>query len=147
MEPNNRIEDFILITERLIEILERENDALLNQQNGELRDILDDKVTLSRVYESRMKAISENPEILDDIDPDVRQNLRELGLHVNDLITENAKLLKTAITVSRRVVELIADAVRDAAPNAGTYGAKGTTESGVTNADSQRASFSLNQTL
>ncbi len=147
MESSNRIEDLILITERLVDLLERENDALSNHRNWELREILDEKVTLSRVYETRMRVISDNPEILDDVGTETRQQLRELGLQVNDLITENSKLLQTAITVSRRVVELVADAVRDATPSAGTYGAKGTKESGVANADSQRAAFSLNQTL
>lgn len=147
MEPDNRIQDLILITERLVDVLERENDALSNQRNSELRDILDEKVTLSRVYESRMQVISEKPEILESVDGELRDELRELGIKVNDLITENAKLLKIAMTVSRRVVELIAEAVRDASPSAGTYGAKGTTDSGIANAESKRPSFSLDQIL
>jgi hypothetical protein len=147
MEPNNRIEDLIMITERLVGVLERENDALSNQRNAELRDILDEKVTLSRVYESRMQVISEKPEILNDVKVELRERLSELGLEVNELIKENAKLLKIAMTVSRRVVELIAEAVRDASPSAGTYGAKGTTDSGVANAESKRPAFSLDQIL
>jgi hypothetical protein len=147
MEPNNKIEDLILITDRLVEILERENEALRNHQNADLREILDDKVTLSRVYESRMQAISEKPEILDGVDAEIRSRLRELGLKANELIAENGNLLRTAMTVSRRVVELIADSVREATPSAGTYGAKGTKESGSPSADSQRVAFSLDQTL
>jgi len=147
MDPNNRVEDLILITGRLIETLERENDALSNHRNGELHDLLDEKVTLSRVYESRMQVISEKPDLLEEIDEDLRDKLIALCGQVNDLIQENGKLLKTAMTVSRRVVELIAEAVREATPSAGTYGANGTKESGSANADRQRVAYSLNQTL
>ena len=147
MPSNNRIEDLILITGRLVDILERENDALNNQQNAELRDILDEKVTLSRVYETRMQVISENPEILDDVDADLREKLHDLGQQVSTLIEANGKLLKVAMTVNQRVVELIAEAVHDATPSAGTYGANGASASGSPSADKQRVAFSLNQVL
>jgi len=147
MPSNNRIEDLILITGRLVDILERENDALSNRRNAELRDILDEKVTLSRVYESRMQVISEKPELLDDVDADLREKLQNLGQQVSTLIESNGRLLKVAMTVNRRVVELIAEAVREATPSAGTYGAKGTAASGTPGADKQHAAFSLNQVL
>jgi len=147
MDPNNRIEDLILITDRLVDILTRENDALNNHRNDELRGILDEKVTLSRVYETRMQVLADHPELLEDIDTDLRERLGALARQVDELVQENGKLLKIAISVSRRTVELIADAVRDATPSAGTYGAKGTTASGNLNADSKHVSFSLNQVL
>jgi len=147
MASNNRIEDLILITGRLVDVLERENDALNNQRNADLREVLDEKVTLSRVYESRMQAILENPELLDEVDADLLERLQNLGTQVSTLIEENGKLLKVAMTINRRVVELIAEAMHEAAPSAGTYGANGTAASGSPNADKQRAAFSLDQIL
>jgi len=147
MPSNNRIEDLILITGRLIDVLERENDALNNQRNADLRDILDEKVTLSRVYESRMQVISEKPEILDEVDADLREKLQSLGQQVSTLIEANGRLLKVAMTVNRRVVELIAEAVHDATPSAGTYGATGASATGSLGADKQRVAFSLDQVL
>jgi len=147
MPSNNRIEDLILITGRLIDVLERENDALNNQRNSDLRDILDEKVTLSRVYESRMQVISEKPELLDDVDTDLREKLQDLGQQVSTLIEANGRLLKVAMTVNRRVVELIAEAVHDATPSAGTYGATGASAVGGPGADKQRVAFSLDQVL
>jgi len=147
MPSNNRIEDLILITGRLVDVLERENDALTNRRNADLRDILDEKVTLSRVYESRMQVISEKPEILDEVDTDLRGKLQDLGQQVSTLIETNGNLLKVAMTVNRRVVELIAEAVREATPSAGTYGSNGTAASGTPGADKQHAAFSLDQVL
>lgn len=147
MEPKNRIGDLILITERLLEVLSQENTLLKERKHGDLHEILDDKVTLSRIYETKMQVISEKPELLHDADLDIREQLHELGLQVNDLIVENGALLKVAMAANQRVVNLIAEAVKEATPSAGTYGAKGTTASGNSTAESQSASFSLNQVL
>ena len=147
MEPSNRIEDLILIMGRLIDILERENDALSNRRNSELHDLLDEKVTLSRVYETRMKAINEKPELLQDIEEGVRERLSDSGARINILIEENRKLLKTAIDTNRRVVELITDAVRTTAPGPGTYGASGSTELPNHRTEGKSVAISLDQIL
>ena len=147
MDANNRIEDLILITGRLAELLERENEALVNRESAELHEVLDEKVTLSRVYETRMQALAERPELLDDVDAELREKLADLGKQVSDLIQQNGKLLKTAIDTNRRVVELVAEAVRGAAPSAGTYGAGGTTETSGHRAESKGVAISLDQTL
>ena len=147
MDANNRIEDLILITGRLAELLERENMALVDKKSAVLHEFLDEKVTISRVYETRMQALSERPEILDEVDTDLRERLSELGKKVSELIEENGKLLKTAIDTNRRVVELVAEAVRDVTPSAGTYSAGGTTEVSGHRAESTFVAISLDQTL
>jgi len=147
MDANNRIEDLILITGRLAELLERENEALVNRESAELHEVLDEKVTLSRVYETRMQALAERPELLDEVDAELREKLAGLGKQVSDLIEQNGKLLKTAIDTNRRVVELVAEAVRGATPSAGTYGAGGTTDVAGHRAESKGIAISLDQTL
>jgi hypothetical protein len=147
MDATNRIEDLIMITDRLADVLERENDALLNRRNSELHELLDEKVTLSRVYETRMQVIAEKPEILADIDADVRERLTHLGERIDALMEDNRKLLKTAIDANRRVVDLIAEAARGAAPGPGTYGAQGSTSQNARRTESQSVSISLDQTL
>ena len=48
MDPTKRVNDLIVITDRLASLLERENAALRDRRNSELHEILDEKVTLSR---------------------------------------------------------------------------------------------------
>ncbi len=147
MDPTKRVNDLIVITSRLADLLERENNALRNKQNKELNEILDEKVPLGRVYESRIMGLAEaSPEAIDSVDLELRDRLRGLGKKVNDLIDDNAKLLKIAIEANRRVVDLIAEAVKASVPSAGTYSANGAT--GVEqHATSKNVAISVDQTL
>lgn len=147
MNPTKRVNDLIVITSRLVDILERENNALRNKQNKELNEILDEKVPLGRVYESRIMGLAEaSPEAINSVDLELRDRLRGLGKKVNDLIEDNAKLLKIAIEANRRVVDLIAEAVKASVPSAGTYSANG--ETGVEqHAASKNVAISVDQTL
>ena len=71
MDPTKRVNDLIVITGRLADLLERENVALREKQNKELHQILDEKVTLGRVYESRIIGLTEDPEALDNVDKEL----------------------------------------------------------------------------
>ncbi len=147
MDPNNRLSDLITITGRLTELLRRENDALQNRRTKEVHDLLDEKAALSRVYETRFNSFVEKPELLQQADPVLREQLSTLAADVEGLMQENAKLLRAAIEVNQRVVDLIADAVRDQQRNAGTYTAGAVTNLDGTNASGQRVTISLDQTL
>ena len=127
MDPTKRVNDLIVITGRLADLLERENVALREKQNKKLNEILDEKVTLGRVYESRIMGLTEDPEALDNVDKELLERLRGIGMKVNELIEDNAKMLKTAIEANRRVVNLIAEAVKASVPSAGTYSPTGGT--------------------
>ena len=112
MDPTNRINDLIVISNRLVDVLERENEALSNRKYSEINDILDEKVTLGRVYESRIMGLSDEETNLNEVDGELRDQLRELGTKVNTLIENNSVLLKIGIEANRRVVNMIAEAVK-----------------------------------
>ncbi|MBC8337881.1 MAG: flagellar export chaperone FlgN [Rhodospirillales bacterium] len=125
MDPTNRVNDLIVITKRLTGLLERENDALSNRKYSEINEILDEKVTLGRVYESRIMGLADDPTALNEVDGELRDQLRTLGEKVNALIADNSQLLKIGIEANRRVVNMIAEAVKASVPSAGTYSATG----------------------
>lgn len=147
MSADHRINDVILITERLIDVLERENAALKDRRNIELHELLDDKVTLSRVYETRMQFFNENPDALSNAAPELGDKLRELAERISELLEENANMLKIAITANRRVVDMIAEAVKTVTPGAGTYGSNGMTGLSDHKSEAQGLALSLDQTL
>jgi hypothetical protein len=147
MEPNNRMNDLIVITGNLADLLQRENTALREHDAREVRKLLDEKATLSRIYEMRYKGLSENPDIIDSADMDVRNQLKTLSEQVQGLMDENTKLLRAELEVNKRVVEMIAEAVRKQQPSAGTYGAKAVTSEDGAHAADRRLALSLDQTL
>lgn len=147
MTTESRINDIILITERLTDVLERENTALKDRRNRDLHDLLDDKVTLSRVYETRMQYFSKHPDELINTTPELRQKLSEMANYISALLQENAKMLKVSIEANRRVVDMIAEAVKTATPGPGTYGSKGTTGLSESKSQAQGLALSIDQTL
>ena len=148
MEPTKRVTDLVVITDRLAEVLERENALLREHKHNELGAILDEKVTLGRVYESRLLGLAEVEDPMNGVDEDLRQRLVEAGSRVNDLIGENAMLLEVAIAANKRVVDMVADAVKDlGGNNAGVYDHHGSTDLPAHGAKSANLSLSLNQTL
>jgi flagellar biosynthesis/type III secretory pathway chaperone len=146
MDANNRVKDLITITSRLAEVLARENDALRARRHGELDEILDQKTTLGRIYESRLEGLADDKDALKGVDPALRERLRGLGDKVNDLIEENARLLRVAIEANRRVVDMIAEAVKASAPGPGIYGKKGTL-GGERRRTAGNLAFSLDRSL
>ena len=147
MDMYNRLNDLITITGRLIELLERENNALATYQNQVIHELLDEKAALSRVYETRFKSLADSAGDLAECDEKLREKLLKLAFQVEELMDENSKLLHTAIEANRRTVDLIAEAVRNQQPSAGTYGADAATSENGSNAASQRVALSLDQTL
>lgn len=127
MDTNGRVKDLIAITSRLADVVERENDALSSHDRKGYDEILEEKATLGRIYETRIQAIRQDSEgDRADIAPELRENLKTVGARLRALIDDNARLLKVAIEANRRVVDLIAEAVKASTPGPGVYGAKGT---------------------
>jgi flagellar biosynthesis/type III secretory pathway chaperone len=147
MSSDTKINDIILITERLADVLKRENAALKNRKNQELHALLDDKVTLSRVYETRMQFYNENPQVLFNTTPELREKLHVVGEHVRGLLQENAKMLKVAIEANRKVVDMIAAAVKSVTPGPGTYRSNGVAGLSDNKSQVQGLALSLDQTL
>ena len=148
MDPINRIKDLIVITGRLADLLRRENKALRDRRSDDLKKLLDDKSTLGRVYETRLQGLIDDGVDFREIDPELREQLREAADQVRTMMDENAKLLRVAIAANKRVVDMIATAVKRAMPTAGTYSKKGAVGADTYRQTAKRApSFSLDRTL
>lgn len=145
MDVAKRMADLVNVTTRLIDVLERENEILRERRHGELNLILDEKETIARVYQARIMGLEENPDVLDNASDEDREHLRELAHRVDSLMAQNARMLEVAMTVSKRIVDLVAEAVKKAQPSSGAYSAKGNTVGATQKGGSM--SLSLNETL
>jgi hypothetical protein len=145
MEVSKRMADLVNVTTRLIDVLERENALLRERRHSELPLILDEKETIARVYQARIMGLEENPDVLDEASAEDRSGLMELAQKVDGLMAQNARYLEVAMTVSKRIVDLVAEAVKEAAPKSGAYSAKGSTAAAPIKGGNM--SLSLNETL
>ncbi len=147
MNATGRINDLIEITERLEALLTKENKALSEINAREAIKYIEEKNNLSRIYESRIKGIMDNTSALSSVEPELRLKLRELGEKVNVMIRENAQLLKITIDANRRVVEMVAEAVRSQQPGPGIYSSKGTANKADVHSAPRNMALSLDQSL
>lgn len=150
MNTEAKIKDLITLTGNLADLLERENTALREHRPADVAGLLNEKQTLSRVYEARIirfAKLSETPEAFKDMDPELLERLKTLGGKVNTLMDVNERLLKVAIEANRRVMEAIADAVKSNAPGPGVYSANGAVRDNGGKAATMTSPVSVNRSL
>lgn len=147
MDADKRMADLINVTKRLINVLEREHELLSERRHSELSVLLDEKETIGRVYQARVMGLQENPEQFEGVADDARAELKELALKVDDLIRRNARMLEAAMFASKRIVDLVAEALRDTANAAGTYSKGGSTQLPQNKQNARGSAISLDQTL
>lgn len=147
MDPEKRMADLISVTSRLIDVLERENAILNERRHNDLTDLLDEKETIGRVYQARIMGLQEDPGQLKDVDESERIKLKELAHTVDKLVSENARMLEAAMYASKRIVEMVAEVVRDSTNTSGTYSQRGSTQMPAGKSEVRSSAVSLDQTL
>jgi len=145
MDANERLNDLIELTEDLASLLMQENKALREKRAGEATSLLEKKNELSRIYETRIQNLGNAPETLAKADPELVKTLRESGEKVNLMIEENANLLKITIEATRRVVNMVADAVKEQHPGPATYSANGVSRREDLHSAPQSLAISVNR--
>lgn len=150
MNVANRVNSLIDITSHLADLLERENHALRGRDSENVTSLLEDKKSLTRAYESRVEGLDEllgDSESVNKLDRELRERMRKIGNKLNVLIEENAMLLRATIDANKRVVDIVAEAVKKSQPGPGTYSARGSVEKGGGGAMSRNVAFSLDRQL
>ena len=149
MDTGKRIGDLIVLSQRLADLLAKENRALREGRPEEVRLMLEQKDELSRAYESRVLGLSEHSdgESISAVDPASREQLRELGKLIQELSAENGRLLQVAMEVNRRVLHGVAEALRSSQPGPGTYSKTGDIGQTHRRKGAQAAPLSLDQSF
>lgn len=118
------IPDVITLTARLAQVLAQEADLLEQMKVSAIADLQKEKITLVAALEAQHRQLKKNPQVLEDMDDDDREDLAEVVNVFNMVRDENHNRLQNARAVNHRIVEAIADVVKDANTN-GQYDDKG----------------------
>ena len=127
MEASTRLDDLVHIAARLHDVLEHENAALRTRSPERIGPLLDEKLTLARAYESRVKGLADIPDELAETDVNLHTSARALGERIDALAEENGRLIHATIEANKRVLDVIAEAVATSQPHVNTYSANGAT--------------------
>lgn len=147
MNGTERVLGLIEIVERLAALLLKENKALAEKRSNDALQYLDEKNDLTRIYESRVKGLPREPEAIEEVPLELREKLRQLGEKVDLIVEENGHLLEITIAANRRIVQLVADAVKAQRQGLGTYSANGVADGGKLSSGPRNLPLSVNQTL
>ena len=126
MDITKQVKDLIEITTRLADLLTRENKALRDHNTQEATALLNEKNSLTEVYEDHVQAVMDHSAHLNDLEPSLKERLSGIGENAKTLIEENAILLRASIVANQRVMDMVAEALSSARKKVTTYSADGT---------------------
>lgn len=111
MSNTSRIADLVQITNRLSDLLEHESAVLRARKLAEMETVRADKLTLSAAYETNVRALRSQPEMLADATPELRRQLKAAFDRFEITLAANERGLRAAKEASDQVLRTIADEV------------------------------------
>jgi len=120
-------DQLIGVSERLVALLHQENDLLKQRKVTALSDLQQEKAKLGFIYETQMKRLQDNPELVETAAADQKVKLKELAYDFEDAAKTNLKRLKAAHETGGRVLNAIRAAVKEQTNPATGYTAAGAT--------------------
>ncbi|MCZ8146502.1 MAG: hypothetical protein O9325_01445 [Roseomonas sp.] len=119
------IEALMNAGQRLAETLRAENAALARLDLGAAAELSRSKRVAADAFAAAFDATHRSGSRAEG---EAQRRTEEIAVHLNDLTTENRRLLERAIELQSRVIESIAGALRP--PGPGTYGHHGRAREG-----------------
>lgn len=140
------LQDLILITSRLTELMARENEILRSMRPGDICELQKDKAELAQSYERRMRLVREDPTILAEAGSAMREKLLALTARFEAALNENERTLRAVRSVSERVMKIIVAAATEQ-KGAPSYSSAGLMSAGPTAAGRRTVPVTLNKQL
>lgn len=147
MEPMERLEKMVELTDRLSDLVETENLALAERRFTDVEAMLEEKAMLARLYENSMKDLDEAKLDWTAIEPELHEKLTAAGTRLANAMGENTMRLEVGMTANKTVIDLFAEAVQEATPHSGTYSRNGRAGKEGQRASANSVSVALDQNL
>jgi hypothetical protein len=141
-------DSLIRITERLSSLMNQEVELLRGRRARDIKALQGDKESLAAVYQRMMLDLQNDPGMLDGLDPDRREAMLRAAHNLEVAAADNAIALHSALQANQRLMQAIAEAVRDQRQENLPYARNGRISTGML-ADTRAPapSLALNQTL
>lgn len=124
-KTTTNIEALVLVTSRLIGVLNHEVEMLRAMRIADIEKLQDEKATLTVAYENCVRALQADPAALSAVEPAVRQELDALARRFDDALSSNARALNAIRESHDRLLAAIVDAVSSKRASQKGYGANG----------------------
>ena len=147
MEPLERLERMVDLTDRLSDLVETENLALAERRYEVVEGMLEEKAMLARLYENSMRDLDEAKLDWSTVEGELHDRVTEAGTRLANAMGENTMRLEVGMEANKQVIDLFAQAVRESAPHAGTYAKNGRTGREGTKASANSLAVALDENL
>lgn len=139
------LDDLIFACTHLADLLELENEALAAHDVATVKELVDNKTALARLYERAMVSLADDPSLVEGLEPEQKDELLALGRHLQALIDVNANRLQAEMDACRMVMDVFAKAVKANTISTVSYGRAGTYDAAAKGSPAN--SLSVNKTL
>lgn len=109
--PTDRVEQLIILTERLTGLIERETDLLKERRPNEIADFQDERSKLSNLYAQEMELIKGNKALIDGAPADLKQELKDRTGDFHSRLDEHKAYLTRIRSVTEGMVRAVADEI------------------------------------
>ena len=139
--------DLLKVTERLIDVLERESELLRAMKPSDTQALHEDKVALTAAYEDRIKALKAEPRALSALPANRRAELNGTIKRFQAALSENARSLHAAKQASQSALNAIAEEVQRYTQKHAGYSASGVAAPPSASGQASAMSFAFDQRL
>jgi len=113
VKPSETADNLIRVTERLSSLMSQEIDLLRGRRARDIRALQGDKESLAAVYQRMMRDLQADPTLLDGLDDGRKNALLRAAHTLEEAAADNAIALHSAIQANHRLMEAIAEAVKE----------------------------------
>jgi len=103
----------ITLMNELAAVLNEEAALIRERKFSQQKDVIRRKQRLAMDYRASMKAFAMQPEVLKTLPQDLRAAVRATGQKLADAADQNARLLRTAILATQRLLQSVITIVKD----------------------------------
>lgn len=118
-------DDLVWACTNLCDLIEYENEVLARHDAATVAELADNKAALANIYERAVAPMADEPELVDTLEPEQKEELLALGNRLKDLVEENARLLKAQIDTRSMVIDTIVEAVKNNTKSTTVYSKEG----------------------
>ncbi len=109
MEPLEQAAILMTLMKRLGQVMDHERALLKSMRLDDLRELQEEKASLTDAYEIEMKRLRKAPETMAALDPAVREQIKTGMRRFQEAAMANFDAISAAHTVVERVIRNIAD--------------------------------------
>jgi hypothetical protein len=118
-------DDIVWACTNLCDLLEYENEALNLHDAAAVRELADNKIALTRIYEQAIAPMCDDPALAESLEDDQKDELTQLGNRLKTLVEENAIRLRAEMEARQMVMDAMIAAVKSQSTSGTHYGRSG----------------------